>query len=223
MALHLTMTENFYWEQIERYFVKKRGNALILSPKDWPLITSWQAREIPLEVIFEGIDKAFIRLEEKQTTPRRTILTLAYCQHDVEKAWKAWKDHHAEFSGKEKRETFTSDEHQKLATKLRSTANQLQKYAANPYYQCIHDELIAASEMLESLIPFVELAEEQTTLAAIKDRIRTVEQQLAAHLEQAIDAETRRKQNMNESVYRETLQLAFIQELRNAYPLPSFL
>ncbi len=228
------MPENAYWVQIERYFVKKRGSALILSPTDWPLVTSWQERDIPLEVIFEGINKAFARLEEKQkSSQRRTILTLTFCQRDIEDAWNAWKERHPEFLGKDARETTLSDEYQKLTAKLRSTARQLQKHAANPSYHCIHNELIAASETLESLIPLVEQAEEQATLVAIKAHIRRVAQQLADHLEQAVDPETRQKlyakaesrlsshkHKMNESVYQETLRLAFIQELRKAYPLP---
>lgn len=230
------MTEHEYWKKIEEYFVKKRGSALILSPKDWPLVTSWQEREIPLDVIFEGIDKAFARLEEKQETSQyRTIQTLMFCQRDIEEAWDTWKERHPEFAAKREREIIPS-ERRKLVTKFRSVTNQLQKYAEQSQYHCIHDELITASETLSNLIPLVEQAEDQIFLVSVKERVRAIEQQLATHLEQAIDPEihqqlyaraesrlTSHKHKMNETVYQETLRLAFIQELRNAYPLPSFL
>ncbi len=230
------MTEEEYWEKIEQYFVTKRGNALILSPRDWPLITSWQEREIPLEVIFEGIDTAFARLEEKQTTSlRRTIPTLTFCQRDIENAWESWKKRHPEFAVQQKHELLAS-ERRKLATKFRSVSRQLQQYAESPLYQCIHADLRTASETLTSLIPLIEQTKEQTPLDALKARTREVEQQLATRLEQALDAETRQhlyakaearlishKHKMNSTVYQETLRLAFIQELRNVYPLPSFL
>ena len=230
------MEEHEYWEQIEEYFVRKRGSALILSPRDWPLVTSWQEREIPIEVICDGIDRAFARIEEKQgTAQRRTIQTLTFCQRDVEDAWEAWKENHPEFAAKTKHENMDS-ERRKLAAKFRSVANQLHTYAEQIHYRCIHTELRSASETLHTLIPLLEQTQDHTELAAIKERGRELEQQLASSLEKAIDAASRQqlhasaesrvishKHKMNAAVYQETLRLAFIQELRNAYPLPSFL
>ncbi len=230
------MEEQEYWEQIQDHFVSKRGSALILSPRDWPLVTAWQERGIPLEVICEGIDRAFDRLEDKQgTTPRRPIQTLTFCQRDVEDVWEAWQENHPE-SGAQHDGEQKAFERRKLTAKFRSVANQLHQYAGHPHYACIHADLLSASEHVHALIPLVEQAQEQTELTALKERARELEQQLAATLEQSIppairqrllaNAETRvisHKHRMQAAVYRETLHLAFIQELRNAYPLPSFL
>lgn len=233
------MVGNSYWEEIERYFAKKRGNALILSPKDWPLVTSWQERGIPLEIIYQGIDKAFTRLEEKQkTSQRQTIQTLTYCQYDIEELWKAWKEAvqaESQLSGEDSHKDFIA-ERQRLSTKIKSVSNQLRKYAQNSHYHCIRDELFSSSEALDALTSLIEQAEDATTIVQIKQKIHSVEQHLVSQLEHAIDNDVRQelyakaeaqlvsyKKNMNEDVYQETLRIAFLQALRDAYPLPSFL
>lgn len=233
------MAGNIYWEEIERYFSKKRGNALILSPKDWPLVTSWQERGIPLELIYEGIDKAFARLEEHQNpAQRRTIRTLTYCKYDIEELWKAWEGIEPETPRPSLEEPGRRvvAEKQKLVTKLRSVASQLQKTAQNPQYDCVQDYLLASANTLEQRMAEIDDIEDEAALLRIKQKIHEDEQQLIGWLEQAIDSETRRrlleqaenrlashKQNMKENAYQETLRIAFLQLLRDTYPLPSFL
>ena len=233
------MAENFYWEEIERYFAKKRGHALILSPKDWPLVTSWQERGIPLEVIYQGIDQAFARLEEKQRTSRRQpIRTLTACQSAVEELWHARKEAvpaASQFSQEGLQQAIMT-ERRHLATKISGVSSQLRKYAQTPHYLCLKNELLAASETLEALTPFVAQTEDAEALAHIKQKIRRIEQHLLAQLEQAIAPVTRQelstkaeaqlaayKKHMNADVYQETLRIAFLQGLREVYPLPSFL
>jgi hypothetical protein len=233
------MAGNLYWEEIERYFVKKRGSALILSPKDWPIVTSWQERGIPLEVIFAGIDQAFARLEEKQQpSQRQPIRTLAYCQYDVEELWHARKDaisDTAPLSEKDVRQKMMA-ECRKLAAKISSTSAQLRRYTEDPHYQGIHDALISAAETLDSFIPLIEQGENDTVMTQLTQNIRELEKRLLAQLEQALDDDVRRelyaqaeaklaayKKNMKAEVYQETLRIAFLQALRAAYPLPFFL
>lgn len=227
-----------YWEAIERYFVKKRGSALILSPKDWPLVHSWQERGIPLEIIYHGIDKAFTRLQEKElTVSRRTMVTLAYCQYDIEEAWKTRPESSSDIPPSSKKRAAKNPiiaECRTLSTKLRSGAKQLRKYAEKPHYNCIRDELLTSAETVESFIPLVAHAEEQLTLADIQRRLQIIEEQLVSQLGHNLDETTRRalyakaearlashKNKMNDFVYRETLHIAFLQELRQVYPLPA--
>jgi hypothetical protein len=230
------MEEHSYWEQIEHYFVNKRGSALILSPKDWPLVSSWEERHIPLEVIYKGIDKAFTRFEEKATpVQRRKMQTLSYCRYDVEQEWKVWKEQHPELREPDAQELFEA-ERRRLITKLRGTINQLQNYAANPHYADIHEALLAAAETLASYIMSLEQAEDEALIAELREAIHDVEQNLITHLEQGLPEKIRQtlytkaearvsshKDHMTDSVYQETLQLAFLQELHKTYPLPSFL
>lgn len=230
------MPENAYWEHIEQYFVKKRGSALILSPKDWPLIRSWQDRKVPLDVIYEGIDKAFERLEKNQPLHQRwAIRSLTFCQREVESAWEEWKREHASASQESARETLAG-ERRKLAVKLQNTITLLRKYATLEHYQCVQGDLLIIINTLETFLPRIHEVEEDMALLAVKDQIYECEKSFLIHLEQAIPAETRQalyaraearlashKRKMKPSVYQETLHLAFLQELRTAYPFPSFL
>jgi len=233
------MTGNTYWEGIERYFAKKRGTALILSPKDWPLVTSWQGRGIPLEIIYQGINKAFERLEEKQkTSQRQKTLTLAYCQYDVEKLWGARKEAvqaNSQFSEEDIQKAIIA-ERRRLSTKIRSVSKQLRKYTQDSHYHCIKNDLLSSSETLDSLAPLLGQAKDNAAISQLKQEIRSLEQHLVSQLEQVIDNNIRQelyakaeakldsyKKSMNEKVYQETLRIAFLQALRDAYPLPSFL
>jgi sugar-specific transcriptional regulator TrmB len=233
------MAGNIYWEEIERYFAKKRGNALILSPKDWPLVTAWEERGIPLEVIYQGIDKAFERSEEKQkTSQRQTIRTLAYCQYDVEELWSERKEaiQAKSQNSKEDLHQTISAECRRVSTKIRSVSEHLRKYAQDPHYSCIKNELMSSSEALDSLTPLVSQVEDNVALSQAKQEIRNIERELVSRLEQAIGPNIRQelhtkaetklasyRKNMNENVYQETLRIAFLQVLRDAYPLPAFL
>ncbi|MBD3305220.1 hypothetical protein GF339_02615 [candidate division KSB3 bacterium] len=227
---------NAYWEQIERYFTQKRGSALILSPKDWPLVASWQERGLTLDVIFEGIDNAFTRLAEQSSAASSPpIRTLTACARDVEAAWDAWKERHPEWAQQEQQHARAAD-CRKLAAKLRSTAHQLRTCADQEHYRWIRDPLLATSDSLDAQIPRLEHVQDDKELTAIRARIRDLEHQLTAQLEQTIDAETRQrlsakaaarlashKHDMSDAIYQETLRIAFLQELHEAYPLPSFI
>ena len=95
---------------------------------------------------------------------------------------------------------------------------------------------MSSSEALDSLTPLVSQTEDNAALSQVKQEIRSIERQLVSQLEQLIDDNVRQelytkaeaklasyKKNMNEKTYQETLRIAFLQVLRDAYPLPSFL
>ena len=232
------MTAYSYWEEIERYFTKKRGNALILSPKDWPLVTSWQEQGIPLELIYEGIDNAFARLEQKQSpAQRRTLRTLNACRYDVEKLWNAHKEvlHMPSEQMIDDAQQGLYEERQRLLAKLRSVIAQLQKTATDPHYKCIAQELSDTIGIVQSFLPTVERAEDKSILARIQERMRQQEQILLSALEQTLTPEMHAallakvdsqlasyRHTMKPAVYEETRRIAFVKILRDTYPLPSF-
>lgn len=229
------MDASSYFEQIERYFVAKRGSALILSPKDWPVVASWEERGVPVEVIFEGIDRAFARFQDKHAAGQhQTVCTLSSCQYDVEDVWKSWREEHPE-ARKPAEEHSCDAERRKVSMKLQHTITRLQSCCADAHYVCIHDALAAAAEQLRALATQIEAAADDEELAALAASIHDVEIALTTHLDYAISDELRRalqakaearlashKHQMNDAIYQETLRLAFLQELHNAYPLPSF-
>ena len=76
--------ENYYnyFTEIEQYFWKKRGTALLVSTLDWALIDSWKGAEIPLEAVLKGIDRAFQKYESRRRKLRK-VNSLAYCHQAV--------------------------------------------------------------------------------------------------------------------------------------------
>ena len=76
--------ENYfnYFTEIEEYFWKKRGTALLVSTLDWALIDTWKQAEIPVEVVLQGIDQAFEKYDKR---PRKSqkVNSLAYCHQAV--------------------------------------------------------------------------------------------------------------------------------------------
>lgn len=230
------MEEQSYWQQIELYFVGKRGSALMLSPKDWPLVASWEERQIPFDVVYEGIDTAFERFEEQHgTNSHRTLTSLHSCKHWIEKAWERWKEEHPEDFTPNAQELFELAR-QRLITKLHSTCQQLQSYASKPQYLSIQRQLMKSASVIAHCLTRVELAGDDDELLRFQEEIRAEEQGLFARLSEDLTAEEREvlfkkaearvashKQHMKPQVYRETVELAFLQELHDAYPLPSFI
>ena len=225
-----------YWEQIEQYFVAKRGSALILSPKDWPLVSSWEERGVPLEAVFEGIDLAYQRHQDKCAAGQRQAhWTLTACQHDVERAWNAWRDQHPEMETPDEQDALES-ERRKISSKLHSLAARLQTHAADGHYAFVREAILATIRTLSDLRKSLDDAKDDEAIATIKAAIHQAEHTLTTHLEYAIpdavranllaNAEARlasHKSQMSEHIYQETLNLAFLQELHRLYPFPPFL
>ncbi len=76
--------ENYfnYFTEIEEYFWKKRGTALLVSTLDWALMDSWKQAQIPLEAVLKGIDRTFEKHEARRHRSRR-INSLAYCHQEI--------------------------------------------------------------------------------------------------------------------------------------------
>ena len=76
--------ENYfnYFTEIEEYFWKKRGTALLVSTLDWALMDSWKQAGIPLEAVLKGIDRSLEKYEARRRKTRR-VNSLAYCHQEV--------------------------------------------------------------------------------------------------------------------------------------------
>ncbi len=79
-----------YFQEIAGAFLARRGAPLILSPRDLELIASWEKAGIPLAVALEGIENAMA--PAGRPSPRRPVLTLAFCGREVERAFARHRD-----------------------------------------------------------------------------------------------------------------------------------
>lgn len=79
--------ENYfnYFTEIEEYYWKKRGTAMLLTTLDWALIDAWKQAEVPITAILQGIDRTFEKYDarSRKTRKMRRINSLAYCHQAV--------------------------------------------------------------------------------------------------------------------------------------------
>ncbi len=71
-----------YYRTIEEEFVRRRGAALLLSPRDWTLIGRWHEAGIPLRIVLQGLANVFDAFERRAPAGRR-INSLSYCRQEV--------------------------------------------------------------------------------------------------------------------------------------------
>jgi hypothetical protein len=76
-----------YYAEIERYFISRRGRGLMLSPKDWQVMSEWERQQIPLRVVLQGINNTFCQ----KGSMKQEVNFLAYCKSQVNKCWREHK------------------------------------------------------------------------------------------------------------------------------------
>ena len=74
-----------YLAAVERAFLQRAGRGLMLSPADIALVTQWARAGVPVGVVLEGIDAAFVR------PPSRAPRGLSYVRASVEAAFSAYR------------------------------------------------------------------------------------------------------------------------------------
>jgi hypothetical protein len=73
-----------YYQTIAREFLARRGAPFFLSPRDQSAIASWESRRIPLQVVLEGIGRAFDGLKTRGRGTKG--VSLAFCDRQVDGA-----------------------------------------------------------------------------------------------------------------------------------------
>ncbi|HEY6553261.1 MAG TPA: hypothetical protein VI669_07890 [Vicinamibacteria bacterium] len=82
--------EAAYYQEIEEFFVSRRGDPLTLSNADWLLIRKWRKEEVPLRIVLRGIADA-LDGHAHSWGRRRAVGSLAYCANEVEAARDRWR------------------------------------------------------------------------------------------------------------------------------------
>lgn len=80
--------EDSYIKSIEKYFLTHLGKGIMLSYNDYELIASWKDKNIPLEIILEGIREAFTGTNEinrfdKENKIRNLNSISNYIEHSI--------------------------------------------------------------------------------------------------------------------------------------------
>ena len=82
--------EAAYYQEVEEYFVSRRGDPLFLSNADWNLVRKWRLAGLPLRVVLRGIRDALDAHAHGWSRDRK-VGSLAYCAHEVDAARERWE------------------------------------------------------------------------------------------------------------------------------------
>jgi len=80
-----------YFQTIARYFFAHRGAPFWLSSKELDLISRWETAGIPLQVVLEGMNRAFAKSRtrpESRFYPR----SLLYCDYEVKTSFEQFRE-----------------------------------------------------------------------------------------------------------------------------------
>ena len=80
-----------YYREIAAAFLRRRGAPFFLSAKDLDLVSKWERSGLLLSVVLDGIESAF-DASRPGARPRGKVLSLAYCEIPVARAWERHRD-----------------------------------------------------------------------------------------------------------------------------------
>jgi hypothetical protein len=82
--------EAAYYQEVEEFFVSRRGDPLFLSNADWLLVRKWRVAGLPLRVVLRGIADALDGHAHSWSRDRK-VGSLSYCASEVDAAAERWQ------------------------------------------------------------------------------------------------------------------------------------
>lgn len=212
-----------YFTEIEETFVRRRGKHLMLSPLDWALIESWQARSIPLHVVIRAIESVFDVFDRSPSV--RTIKSLMYCREEVEAQFAEWSDRQVgRSSGEEAAADDTELTRERIERHIRDAVETLKTPPNDAFRDDFERAVTRLDELLENLTDDHE---------AIDGSLGDIEKMLDRSLLANTDPDTLKalqknaanelrayKADMEKKVYDETLELIVLKRLRDETGIP---
>jgi hypothetical protein len=222
--------EEEYFRLIENYFIQKRGNPMLLSPKEWALIRDWHEAQIPEEVVFRAIDRGF---EKKKMDEEKSPVSLNYFKRIVKSEYKRFlKAKEGAAAQPESQQETAANIHQYLE-KLQAHLEESEKQASEKGNQSLADLLRGcrerlSSQILQSLVenPTMELQRVEHQLTTLEKEIEQVllstisEPQLNKYREDAMRELKTFEDKIDLPVYQQMITRALIKSVRKLYNIP---
>lgn len=183
-----------YFQTIAREFLKKRGGALFLSPRELGAIAGWEARGIPVRVVLEGIERTFEAVKKKSRSIREISLT--FCDREVGRAWDQDRDRSA---GRRAKSPLPSDKRDRARLEVERALKSLPSHETEliPLFESAFAALSADQPDEEALERTESAVEEILYARATPDEkarlIREVGRDLAAQGPEDVEAASRTK------------------------------
>lgn len=217
-----------YFERIEAAFCRRRGAPLLLSPLDFEKAVEWFAAGIPAEVVEEGVEEYFKKLESRKVPLRRAIC-LSFAEDQVLKAREVRR---AAAVGRRAGLEETRPEPERVADFIGRCASALRRFASDPDLSSSLPVLArfasAAGREVEELLPRASqpLAKLEAVLGPLDQelgRLVLLESPEALAASWKREAESRLgdlARSMDEQALRQTLERLARQKALAHYGLP---
>ena len=211
-----------YFTEIEETFVRRRGKHLMLSPLDWALIESWQARSIPLHVVLRAIESVFDVFDRSPSV--RTIKSLMYCREEVEAQFAEWSDRQVGRSSGEAAVDDTELTRERIERHIRDAVETLKTLPNENFREDLSRATARLEELLENLTDDHEAVDGSLgDIEKMLDRslLANTDTDVLKELKKAAANELRAyKADMEKKAYDETMELMILKRLRDENGVP---
>ncbi|MFQ6082733.1 MAG: hypothetical protein ACE5WD_05165 [Candidatus Aminicenantia bacterium] len=201
-----TNNDSYYFQAIAQRFLYWSGHSLLLSPKDIDLIDSWKKKNIPLQVVLEGINRAFEKYRAKSGRKEK-IKTLYFCEKEVLQTYQQYRDRKV---GQTRSTTDSTDERKIKALK------EISQFIAN-----IPGEVAYLKQYYQKAIVLIKGGEEEE-LEKLDSRIESVLLKNCP-LNEIKNTEQQISQQWGELTKKQKIKLAqkkIIKNIRKKYKIP---
>jgi len=219
--------EEEYFQVIESHFLQKRGNPMLLSPKEWSLIREWYEAEIPMDVVIRGIDRAF---EHKQKEDE-TVTSLRYCRRLVKSEHKRYLK---SLEGAAASPAIAESKNvAEFLQQLVSGLSESSGIAMQNGNASLSQLLAGNSEKIKSQILEPFLAKQLNDLQRVEEQLTTIEKEIEQVLLPTISEEQMKhlkedamrelktfEDKLDLAVYQEMLRRTLIKSIRRLYNIP---
>jgi hypothetical protein len=222
--------EEEYFRLIENHFIQKRGNPMLLSPKEWALIREWREAQIPEEVVLRAIDRGF---EKKNSNEEKSPLSLNYFKRIVKSEYKRFLKAQEGAAVQPENRQETAVNIQQYLQRLHDNLVESENQAREKGNSSLADLLQGCRETLSTQIVQPLLQNPTTELQRVEHQLTTLEKeiekvllttvsdsQLSKFREDAMRELKSFEDKIDLPVYQEMITRALIKSVRKLYNIP---
>jgi hypothetical protein len=135
-----------YVKEIEKYFLSLAGEGIMLSSMDYNLILDWKKKEIPKEVVFKGINRAFVEGKSRDGQGPKSVRNLKHCAQFIENSINEFRP----IIGKNRNKTESLDAENDLdiaVGRLNNYIKSEKEGITKSYYMNMKEKLLASIEI----------------------------------------------------------------------------
>jgi hypothetical protein len=213
--------EASYYQELESYFVSRRGSPLFITPDEWDLAFRWEQMGVPLAVVKEGIDRVFER-PKTLLKPRR----LGYCRQTVEAAFRRFRESSfGSRSGETAGEDAGAEAHLlQISSRLRELAGAWKENERklSSFLERASDAVRSLSERAEEAPGEVELELRELEGKLVVESETVVGDGAREELRREAEASLESyRERMPEKIYRAALESAYRRRLKRKLGIPT--